>query len=410
MLASEIHLPFLLFWEPFSEIHSDPSFQTAWKKIAEDLSSQNCKFKLLPPDLSSNEAKEILESFQTEFGKAQIRYEIHPFPYYSRHAENEITQFRDFLFQKKESESSVNSNTKSHFQKLWTHNYLKNLEQNSENLTSKREWIKGLDLKGKDVFFLGASPTLESEWQFLPKDRSGSILISSDTNIRFLLEKNIIPDAVLSLDPGRGTLFHFLPSIPDTIPILTWLGASSYLFSLPNPIYMINTNHPFDQLIEFTWKTKPWPYLKNPSLNLAGMALSFAIEGNADKLVLVGVSFQEEYGKSHCKGTGYETYRLPMVTRKNPLENLQKGIYGKARKGKNKIAWEAIWKKNNDLKVLSMEEYKSVTSGEAQPIVSKEWIQSFQGIPEIDPRLWEKAFQEFPESISFSTLKRWRLI
>nr|WP_278321684.1 6-hydroxymethylpterin diphosphokinase MptE-like protein [Leptospira kobayashii] len=300
------------------------------------------------------------------------------------------------------------------------------MKLSSETDSAKRKWIEGLDLKGKDVFFLGASPSLESEWEDLPKERSRSVLIAADTNIQFLLAKNIIPDAILSLDPGRGTLFHFLPSIPNTIPILTWLGANSYLFSLPNPVYLINTNHPFDQLIQFIWERKKnsdpaksnWPYLKNPSLNLAGMALSFAKEGKADKLILVGVGFKEEKGKSHCRGTGYESYRLPMVTRRSPMENLQTGIYGKERKGKNKIAWESIWKKDIGLKVISMEEYKSVTKKEPAVVLAptaitsqhKEWILSFQGIPAMDPWLWEKAFQEFPDSISISTLKRWKLI
>ncbi|WP_167884316.1 6-hydroxymethylpterin diphosphokinase MptE-like protein [Leptospira ilyithenensis] len=423
LLESKIHFPFLLFWEPFPEIHSDPAFQTLWNQIAEKLTEQNIKFRLLPPDLVTEEAKEILESFQIEIGRPQIRYEIHPFPYYARHAEDEIARFKSFLLQKSESGSSVNRSTKSHFQKLWTGNYLKNLKLSSETNISKREWIQGLNLKDKDVFFLGASPSLESEWENLPQERSRCVLIAADTNIQFLLAKKIIPDAILSLDPGRGTLFHFLPSIPNTIPILTWLGANSYLFSLTNPVYLINTNHPFDQLIQFMWEKKKdpkseksdWPYLKNPSLNLAGMALSFAKEGGADKLILVGVGFKEEQGKSHCRGTGYESYRLPMVTRRNPLEKLQTGIYGKERKGKNKIAWESIWKKDNDLKVISMEEYKSVTKKEPTVVhTSSEhkewWIRSFRGIPAIDSWLWEKAFQEFPDSISISTLKRWKLI
>ena len=68
--------------------------------------------------------------------------------------------------------------------------------------------------------------------------------------------------------------------------------------------------------------------------------------------------------------------------------------------------------------VISMEEYKSVTKKEPAVVLAptaitsqhKEWILSFQGIPAMDPWLWEKAFQEFPDSISISTLKRWKLI
>ncbi|MCE9501825.1 MAG: hypothetical protein K8R21_15190, partial [Leptospira sp.] len=159
----------------------------------------------------------------------------------------------------------------------------------------------------------------------------------------------------------RGTIFQFREELPVDIPILTWLGANSRIFSIPNPLILYFSTYPFDQLFaEFA--SKEGCILSNESLNLAGIAKSLSLFLNKKKLTLLGTSFLAKNGKTHCRGTGYENYRIPYLGRKQTMEGYIPRIYGKKLSHKNKLAYDKLMSQQGELIVENFSEMNTAVT------------------------------------------------
>ncbi len=399
------HLPPLLLWEPISEIEQNEAFQMKRFQIFAKLDQHHIPYVLLNSNDDQNEWETSLKSFLKKTNLNTL--ELRPFPGYTRAFPEKIDSFVTFLTQITNARTDINIQTIGHFSRIWTHNYQKN-----DSLIKARKadtyLLNSIQMGQKLPVFVGASPDLEQEISFLKQHRSELLLLSSDTSVQYLLSESLLPDAILSFDPGRGTLYHFLPSIPSGIPIITWLGGLSEIFSLPNPIYLVNTNHPVDQILEHKLK-EPWPSLANPSLNLAGMGKALATLAKSAKFLLSGVSFKGDSGKAHCRGTGYERFRLPQVKRERTWEQLNTTKLYAKNEGKNKLAWDQLWQPSPPIQIghlkdafIEKETRVSTSISEANKI-----FRGIKGFPELNQNDWERAFQEFPEVISSKTFMRW---
>ncbi|MDX1958940.1 MAG: 6-hydroxymethylpterin diphosphokinase MptE-like protein [Leptospiraceae bacterium] len=196
-------------------------------------------------------------------------------------------------------------------------------------------------LKERTVLFIGASPELEEELESIKKHQEKFFIISSDTSARFILNFGIKPDLILSIDSGLGTSYH-LQDLDPNIPILTCLHSSRRVFELENRKLIYLTQFPLDQILNAYFLKSITPIL-NPSLNVAGLALSFAELMGAKKFLVSGISFGSRFGQTHVHGTGYEAYHLPKISRKKTLEMTQSKIYlGKLSK-KNSDSLKSIF-------------------------------------------------------------------
>lgn len=138
---------------------------------------------------------------------------------------------------------------KETYEKLWVHNFFRHAKRFQENPAAFRIICKKLPVRKNQIgCFIGASPSLELEKDWIEKNRTKVYLLASDTSLGFLLQNKILPDAILSIDSGRGTGFHFPANTPDQIPIITWLGGSARIFDLPNPKILYVSTHPLDQM------------------------------------------------------------------------------------------------------------------------------------------------------------------
>lgn len=239
-------------------------------------------------------------------------------PVYSRRFPELALRFLDSL--KQNSEASENRSAKDYFQKIWVRNEVRNVSSIFRNLNSSGivSGAKKNFFQDQTLVFTGASPSLEGETDWILKNRNRFHLLASDTSLGWLLGCGILPDAVLSIDSSRGTLFHFRNILPPSVPILTWFGGSAYLFDLPNPKWIYFSTHPLDQTLRSLFFPKA-PILENPSLNMAGIAVSFAKHLSYGRMILQGVDFQRNGGRTHCRSTGYESFDLPRISRKNSL-------------------------------------------------------------------------------------------
>jgi uncharacterized Rossmann fold enzyme len=257
-------------------------------------------------------------------------------PYY-------LKQYKDFyqkFINRFKNTEGLNQSTRSHFSRLWIRNYIANLHIFSSGKIPVIDF-HSFPLRNKLFVFVGASPKLEEEIFILKKFRKKFWLLSSDTALGFLLHENITPDAILSIDAGRGTFYHFLKNLPFSIPVITWFGGNREIFFNCSNIGIFFTTYPFDQILQSSFYPDQ-PILHNPSLNVAGMALAFAKQLKAKKILFAGTSFVSIDGKSHCKGTGYESYRLPVVSRRLSLESYRTG-YNLKMNQKNLMAQKEIF-------------------------------------------------------------------
>lgn len=396
----------IVLWEPNEDVYSCSAFQEKLQSFLESPKSKNKKIIYLQgEEFTADQVEEVKEFARLKYaGKLQLFV----FPAYDRLFPDLIKKLKQNFgsyFVNSSRSSSINQNTIKHFQNLWTHNYLKNLDLLRSGNSKKFGWFQKLTPNSMPIVFVGASPGLENEIKRIHMYRNQIYLITSDTALGYLLDNQILPDLILSFDSGRGTLFHFLKEIPEDIPIITWLGGSPYLFTLPNPKILVNSFHPLDQMLEALFrffKFPDWPSFPNPSLNLVGMVKSLL--GETHPFWLTGVSFLSEFGKAHCKSTGYESYILPYLHRKLSLEGYSFRLYGSERKGKNRIAWDEIQKmKPKPTFFKDFSDQNLIVATE----LKKPSLLSFSGIPQDFSLFWKWAFQDSEGVISQNTIKRW---
>lgn len=235
---------------------------------------------------------------------------------------------------------SINQSTVQTFQKVWTHNYFRNLERYRKGSEYILPVIKPVPLSFEGIILVGASPSLETELEKLQQLSKANILLSSDTASRFLIKNGIAVDGVVSIDSGRGTGFHISHLAHSSIPRFTWLGGNTQ-FQESNHVQYFFTSHPLDQILAHLSGIS---YLENPSQNILGLAGFFQKNWKLPKACLAGFSLVQQGSKSHCVGTGYELYRQQTINRTLTIESYNKLGYGRQRLGKNQLAWEHLSK------------------------------------------------------------------
>lgn len=397
----------VLFWEPNPEIYELPSFQSETNHLIQNAKEIGLTIEMITgpnPNWSAINHRLFPTGAPNQTGT--VKWTLYESPNYERLFPDLVKECRN-QFRSQFQTQSTNESTIKHFQKVWTHNYLKN-KTNLESENVSVQWFQSFTALGPNVLFLGASPSLESDLETIGSLREQVSIFASDTALGYLLLNGIFPDYIVSFDSGRGTLYHFLTELPKEIPIITWLGGASFLFELPNPKILVNTGHPLDQIVGHIFQTENqqnWPIYLNPSLNLLGMVLSITKGIENRNFILSGVSFISEMGKSHCKGTGYERYYLPQIGRKESLESLTKRLYSGIRKGKNQIVWEDLnsQKETNPIQFLS--EIKPMDL-KIHPN-GKPLLHAFQGFPPKVTDLAKWANQDQSGIISTKTLNTW---
>lgn len=301
-------------------------------------------------------------------------YNVYILPYYIRKRSEEKAS--SALKVQSEGSPGINEATKSFFSRLWFRNYLININRYIEDKSSFFLTEKSFLLGRRPVLFIGAAPSLERQIDALKDKRDSLFIICSDTASRFVRRKGILPDLVISLDSGRGTLYHIADSFPETVPILTWFGANREIFNLKNTKVIYLSSYPLDQILSGLSEGK-LECLKNPGLNVSGMAKSVSIYLKSSAYITAGTGFTSESGKSHCRGTGYEIYNQDKIMRKTSAYSLQTRVYSEKISAKNLIA-EKFLSSSDSIKTHTIEEFnfdsilKTGNSSEAEKFSGKD--------------------------------------
>ena len=201
---------------------------------------------------------------------------------------------------------SADFSAQSHFGKIWQNNILNNLKTYSAIKPSPKHLPA--DYKSKTAAIIAAGPTLEKTITELITNREDYYIISTDTAYSSLQKKNIIPDAVLSIDGQNISHAHFLEvKLSGQSPLFIFdlcsdSSAVRHISKQTDNILFSVSGHPFSELI-YTFSPESFIKLYSGSGTVTIAALDFAVKCGFTKLQVFGADFAYSNGKAYTKGT-----------------------------------------------------------------------------------------------------------
>lgn len=214
-------------------------------------------------------------------------------------------------FQKGMETWSHDFTVQSQFGKKWFVNSLANLpmaEKATHLLTPNRK-----------VLITAAGPSLEDSLEKIRKGKKESLFIATDTSLPVLLENDLIPDAVISIDCQHISYHHFLKGFPKGVSLVLDLASPPFLSRLTDMVVFFASPHPFCRYISTFWRQ--FPSLDTSGGNVTHAAVSLAFFLGAEQIHLYGADFSFPRGKSYARGSYLYPYFVSRSDRYQPLES-----------------------------------------------------------------------------------------
>jgi hypothetical protein len=183
----------------------------------------------------------------------------------------------------------------SFFGKRWFSNIIRNIE-----LSARPTPPVG---PIREAMVTAAGPSLELYFDEIASRPKGTFLIATDTSLRALLERHIVPDAVISIDCQHISYYHFSLGLPENTPLFIDLASPPTVARLAAKPYFFSSGHPLSRFIASRFRAFP-------ELDTSG--------GN----VTHGADFSYPYGKSYARGTYIYPYFDIRQGRLKPAESL----------------------------------------------------------------------------------------
>ncbi len=179
------------------------------------------------------------------------------------------------------------------FGKKWFSNTLFNIKEANR--------VKPILKPIRSAIITAAGPSLEDHIEEIRERQKTSTLIATDTTAPALLEYNIKPDIIISIDCQHISYYHFLKDIPKDIPLVLDIASPRKLSTMFDTVYFFTSGHPFGQYINKNYKS--FPSLNTSGGSVTHAALSLADALNAREIHLYGADFSYPLGKSYSRGT-----------------------------------------------------------------------------------------------------------
>ncbi len=277
------------------------------------------KIPVNPKLLSLNSYKKIFEAF---YKKLQ-------------------TSFNTFI-----QKNSINTATLKRFDRLWT----KNTFKNSLYLFSNPgiNTVKGL-AEGLACIVIAAGPSIENDIEKIIRlSKMGYVIISVDTALKPLLEKSLIPDFVVSVDPQFINSLFLNPGFysnikKEKLPILVSDPAvhSSTLKNYPGKIILTSSVFPPGKIVERFSGEKGY-IAAGGSVSVAAFDLARIL--GCDPIVIAGLDLSYKNDRTHLRGSFIDTYRNIKSNKLFPILNfiaeyMKSGAPFKTRNNKGEICY-----------------------------------------------------------------------
>lgn len=197
------------------------------------------------------------------------------------------------------SNISKDFSVQAHFGKLWQNNIMQNLKLANKNI----EITFPLE---KECIVVASGPSLDSKIDFIKQNREKLFILATDTAFLALEKRNIISDAVISIDGQMISYKHFSKKTESkTLYIFDLAANSSAIRKIKkssDKIIFTVSNHPFEQFCEKI-SYNSFFYVDSSSGTVTIAAVDFALKVGFSKIKIFGADFGYILGKPYAKGT-----------------------------------------------------------------------------------------------------------
>jgi len=234
-------------------------------------------------------------------------------PLYSR-LNTELEYFQAVVDSIKEIISRVADDytVQSQFGKKWFSNTIMNLQAAERTTCLLKPY--------KKILVTGAGPSLEMQIDSIKKNKKDGFLIATDTSLPALLNFDIIPDCVISIDCQQISYHHFIRGLPANTPLVLDLASPPILTRLTDKVIFFSSGHPFSHYVTNNWRM--FPAIDTSGGNVSHAAVSLANTLGAEQIFLYGLDFSYPEGKSYVRDTYQYYYFRTYEDRMHPLQAL----------------------------------------------------------------------------------------
>lgn len=217
-------------------------------------------------------------------------------------------------------ECSGDISVQANFGLIWQNNIYNNLKILSELKPAK---IK-ID-SSKTAAIIAAGPSLDKTIEKLVKNREKYFIIATDTAYSSLLKRNIISDAVLSIDGQNISETHFIASQNDKTVFIFDLQANynavNHIKRYTDKIIFTKSGHPFSDLAELTQNRKIFTKLNSGGGTVTIGAIDFARQAGFKNIEVFGADFSYINSKPYTSATYLDTLYRKNESKLKPAEN-----------------------------------------------------------------------------------------
>ncbi len=214
---------------------------------------------------------------------------------------------------------SSDFSVQAHFGKIWMHNILENINYLKKNKIKNTFKINN----SKTAAIIAAGPSLDETILKLKNNLDKYFIISTDTAYPTLLENNIFPQVVVSIDAQIYSREHFIGNknkLNNTFFLLDLCSNSSIVKKInPNKILFFNNGHPFCNFIEHKTNSN-FVKLNSGRGTVTSAACDFAIKSGFNDIEIFGADFSFYKNKPYAKSTYLEKQFLNHSSKINNLE------------------------------------------------------------------------------------------
>ncbi|MFA6508034.1 MAG: 6-hydroxymethylpterin diphosphokinase MptE-like protein, partial [Treponemataceae bacterium] len=172
----------------------------------------------------------------------------------------------------------------------------------------------------RSVAITAAGPSLDHQLSLLRKKRNDFFLLATDTSLPALLDADLKPNAVISIDCQHISYYHFMAGLPDDVPLYLDLASPPIVASRTQSPRFFSGGHPLTVYVSRSWRS--FPRVDTSGGNVTYAAVALANQLGAEKIELYGADFSYPKGASYARGTYIHPYFQRMQNRLQPIEGL----------------------------------------------------------------------------------------
>lgn len=200
----------------------------------------------------------------------------------------------------------------AYFGKRWFANIVRNIRESAGPVQPT--------VPVKSVAVTAAGPSLDEQLPSLRARRKEFYILATDTSLPALLDADLKPDAVISIDCQHISYYHFMRGLPGDVPLYLDLASPPVVASRTRNLRFFSGGHPLTVYISRVWRS--FPRVDTSGGNVTYAAVALADRLGAERIELFGADFSYPFGSSYSRGTYIHPYFRRMQTRLQPLEGL----------------------------------------------------------------------------------------